>query len=65
MLEFFKQIWKVLKCVFSNKSKFFLGTNTDNSININGDNNFVKKGTQITVENSKAIFRRRGWQEIF
>ncbi len=54
-MELFEKFGDLLKSLFSKGPKIMVGKNIiDNSIN--GNNNIVKKGTQVHVEDNKIIF---------
>ncbi|WP_296321270.1 hypothetical protein [Treponema sp. UBA3813] len=57
IMNCFETIINFLKSLFSAGAKIFIGKgNIDNSVNINGDNNQVNKGTQVSVEDETVIF---------
>lgn len=57
MMNCFKAIINFLKSLFSAGAKVFIGKNNiDNSVNINGNNNQVNKGTQVSVEDETLMF---------
>ena len=57
IMNCFKAIINFLKSLFSSGAKIFIGkSNIDNSVNINGDNNQVNKGTQVSVKDETVIF---------
>lgn len=54
-MELFEKFGDLLKSLFSKGPKIMVGKNIiDNSIN--GNNNIVKKGTQVHVEGHEMIF---------